>query len=308
MAKLVLNPITTLTAEPSAIQAFNDNFDRIVDAFNNTLSRDGTAPNQMGSHLDMNGRRIVNGGVPLSGTDFVRLVDIQNLSTIDQAVIPSFISGSLLSNDGNGFIWVAPNALPGIGDVLAINNLSELTNFAQARSNLGLGSAATANTGTSGATVPFLNGNNTWSGAQTFTATLSVSGALTLSGTVDHRLTSNPSALSAESIGYRAAPVTTRDVDYTLVLGDSGRTILHASGTPHTWTIPPEASVNYPNGTVIILANIGAGAVTIARGAGVSLRRTGSGTNSNATLSQHGIGSITKLGSDIWYINGLGIT
>jgi len=36
------------------------------------------------------------------------------------------------------------------------------------RSDLGLGTAATANTGTSGGTVPLLNGNNTWSGTNAF--------------------------------------------------------------------------------------------------------------------------------------------
>ncbi len=42
-----------------------------------------------------------------------------------------------------------------------------------ARSTLGLGTAATANTGTSGTTVPLLDGTNTWSGAQTFQAATS---------------------------------------------------------------------------------------------------------------------------------------
>lgn len=39
---------------------------------------------------------------------------------------------------------------------------------AGARTNLGLGTAATANTGTSGGTVPLLSGNNTWSGTNAF--------------------------------------------------------------------------------------------------------------------------------------------
>ena len=55
--------------------------------------------------------------------------------------------------------------------LLPANNLSELTSLTAARSNLGLGTAATANTGTSGATVPLLNGANGWSGAQTMSLT-----------------------------------------------------------------------------------------------------------------------------------------
>lgn len=42
------------------------------------------------------------------------------------------------------------------------------SNQTDARANLGLGTAATQNTGTSGANVPLLNGANTWSSSQTF--------------------------------------------------------------------------------------------------------------------------------------------
>ena len=42
------------------------------------------------------------------------------------------------------------------------------TTQATAQAGLGLGTAATQNTGTSGHTVPFLDGSNTWSAAQTF--------------------------------------------------------------------------------------------------------------------------------------------
>jgi hypothetical protein len=48
------------------------------------------------------------------------------------------------------------------------NNLLDLANPTIARSNLGLGTAALVNTGTSGGNVPLLNFANTWSAAQTF--------------------------------------------------------------------------------------------------------------------------------------------
>jgi hypothetical protein len=50
------------------------------------------------------------------------------------------------------------------------DNLADVGSASSARSNLGLGSAAVQNTGTSGANVPLLNGANTWSGSQTWLA------------------------------------------------------------------------------------------------------------------------------------------
>lgn len=46
------------------------------------------------------------------------------------------------------------------------------------RTTLGLGTAATVNTGTSGATIPYLDGVNTWSKAQNFSQNVTVAGAV----------------------------------------------------------------------------------------------------------------------------------
>jgi hypothetical protein len=60
------------------------------------------------------------------------------------------------------------------------NNLADVPSPSSARNNLGLGGAATQNTGTSGAVLPFLNGANSWSGAQTFNAASAFNGKVTL--------------------------------------------------------------------------------------------------------------------------------
>jgi hypothetical protein len=57
MAKLTLN---TIGSRYGSIDALNDNSDLIETAFENTLSRDGTGPNNMESDLDMDSNRIIN--------------------------------------------------------------------------------------------------------------------------------------------------------------------------------------------------------------------------------------------------------
>jgi hypothetical protein len=57
--KMKLN-LSTIGAGYGATAALNANFDAIEQAIENTLSLDGTTPNEMGADLDMNGQNILN--------------------------------------------------------------------------------------------------------------------------------------------------------------------------------------------------------------------------------------------------------
>jgi hypothetical protein len=75
MSKITLNNVGDLTQVVTAKGTINANSATIQTAFDNTLSRDGTSPNQMLSVLDMNSNRIINLPAPVFPSDPVRLED-----------------------------------------------------------------------------------------------------------------------------------------------------------------------------------------------------------------------------------------
>lgn len=79
--KITLHTFASLQNDTSATADLNSNSAAITTAINNTLSRDGTSPNQMSSTLDMNSNRIVNLPTPTSNFDAVRLLDVTSLGT-----------------------------------------------------------------------------------------------------------------------------------------------------------------------------------------------------------------------------------
>lgn len=302
--KLELEDLGSLENQTSAIRVLNENFGRIEDAFENTFSRDGLTPNYLDAPVDVNSQRLMNLAPPSSGSDAARLVDVSNALALDGLVsVPSFSGNSdrLLGTDGSILVWKLPTDYPGLGDLKASNNLSEI-NPTAARTNLGLGSSATYNVGTSGSVVPVLNASNTWAEAQILT------GGMTLSGSTDYRNSSISTTLSADSIGYRGVPTLTQDSSYTFVMNDAGQSKLHTSGTAHTYTLPSNASVAFPLGTIIVVANIGSGVVTIARGSGVELRQATVGTDKNMAVAQWGLCTLYKYGTNSWLASGPGVS
>lgn len=198
MTKLNLNNISTIS---NATVALNQNFQLIEEAIENTLSRDGTNPNQMDVDLDLNNNGLLN-VTTLNGVTIADIKSSQDAaddaeasaiaastsatdaatSASDAATFASDAASSLgeftdlylgdkasdpsTDNDGdvlqagalyfntstnklrvyNGSSW--EDAVPGTDSYLLIsNNLNDLDNVTTARSNLGLGTAATNDTG-----------------------------------------------------------------------------------------------------------------------------------------------------------------
>lgn len=87
---------------------------------------------------------------------------------------------------------------------------------------------------------------------------------------------------------------------YTFVLADANQWVTANNASATTYTVPPNSSVAYVTNTVIQLYNLGAGKLTLAPGAGVTISSTGS----NLSLVQHAGGYLLKTGTNTWELSG----
>lgn len=78
--KVTLNGVGNLQDTTTAQTTINTNSQTIESAFDNTLSLDGTAPNEMQSVLDMNSYNIVNLPVPATANSPLRLQDLSDFT------------------------------------------------------------------------------------------------------------------------------------------------------------------------------------------------------------------------------------
>ena len=87
---------------------------------------------------------------------------------------------------------------------------------------------------------------------------------------------------------------------YTLVLADAGALVTLSNAASITLTVPPNASVAYPVGTRIALAQLGAGQVTVAPGSGVTIN----GTPGLKIAAQYGSAELIKYATNTWLLIG----
>jgi hypothetical protein len=89
--------------------------------------------------------------------------------------------------------------------------------------------------------------------------------------------------------------------DYTLALTDQATSRGLNAATGKTVTVPPNVTIAFPVGTQIEIRQVGAGQVTIAPGAAVTLR---SRDGALKTAGQYAAVSLLKVATDTWSVQG----
>jgi hypothetical protein len=171
--------------------------------------------------------RIIIGGMILAGS--ITAVHADTAMTVSQL--------QNLFRDGQANGAISPLDMRNVIVSMLNNqaNLGDLTNISAAQTNLGLGTAATINTGTSGSLVPLLSGANTWGALQIFS-----SGAtITSTGTNSASLNMNPASGQAASI------VVTGGAGY-LFVNTPTATRFSVNGVENLQLDPSDVTINQP--------------------------------------------------------------
>lgn len=137
-----------------------------------------------------------------------------------------------------------------------------------------------------------LTGNQTVAGVKTF-STLPVlpSGNPT---------TSTQAAHKGYADSLQLVTVNAQTAAYTLVLADAGKAIEVTSASALNVTVPTNATVAFPVGTIIEVAQFGTAAVTLAPAAGVTLQSAGT----LVTRAQYSALTLRKRATDTWHVTG----
>lgn len=186
-----IDPIPSFNGGYATNTKLNQSFSTVKDAFDNTISRDGSGPNEMNADLDMNGYSLLNidslevNDIKVNGENLGLQEALEEMNELYDDIASELVgvprpkgnwqpATAYVKNDlvfetvsGNSYYalvdhtssaafvtdsanWQmfarAGTSGSGSGDMIGANNLSELTNAAVARSNLGLGSLATKST------------------------------------------------------------------------------------------------------------------------------------------------------------------
>lgn len=212
--------------------------------------------------------------------------------------------------DGDGLVnYTAVDLEDVLISAYMANLLETVTTASELRTELGLTSAATATTGAFGLT---LLATALAADARTALA-LGTLATVSPTGTANNTTFLNGAGaytneLEGKRVGWMDVNWTTQNAAYGFALTDRGQGIRKTNNTAYTYTIPAEASVNFPVGSVISIANLGgSGNITVAITSD-TLQLAGGTTTGSRTFAPGAFGGIVKVDSAKWFAFGAGVT
>jgi hypothetical protein len=145
-----------------------------------------------------------------------------------------------------------------------------------------------------------LSGGGT-SGSVTLAINTAVTADLTTAQTLTNKTLTTPTLTSPLiNVGINAQTGTS----YTTVLADNGKLVTQTNASAITTTIPPNSSVAYPVGAQLNVAQFGAGQVSFAQGAGVTIVSTGATASAPQLRAQYSTATAIQTATDTWLVIG----
>jgi len=291
--------------------------DSIATALNNRLMIDGN--NSPGANIDWGGFKITNLADPTGA---------QHAAT--QNYVQNYVSTTYLAKAGgtmSGAIAMGTSKITGLGDAAAdadalnrqtgdgrymlqttFPNITGNVTATQAEINKLDGATVTT------AELNYLDGatgvsgtGNTVRNTSPSISGISLSGTSDIDGTITGGATLNTNNASVAEPGYRGTPFNSQSDNYTFVLSDAGK-MIPQTGASKTLTIPANASVAFPIGTIIqIYATAPSCTLAITSDTLVWVQGGAYSTGSR-TIAQHSVVTIQKYNATQWILYGQGIS
>jgi hypothetical protein len=242
------------------------------------------------------------------------------------------VTGSLIGNAStatNGVVTTGSYVNPTWIASLAGSKVTSIPNTSLANSSITINGSSVS----LGGSISISGSSNTWTAQQTFrdslfsitdetdtskvlnfqlsgisTASTRVLFAPDTSGTIailESPAFSGAPTVNGIEIGYRHIPQTAISNSYTLGLSDASRHIYHTGGVAGL-TVPVNSSVALPIGATITVINNGSGALSITSSATIFF--AGTVSSGNRTLATKGLATLIKVGTDTWFISGIGLS
>lgn len=149
------------------------------------------------------------------------------------------------------------------------------------------GNAATVTNGV------YTTGNQTIAGNKTFSGTTALASGSTIDSIV---------------VGYRDVPITITNSAKSFALADAGKGFGKDNGTAYTYTIPANASVAFPIGTVITVFNNNATSNITVAITSDTLRLAGGTSVGSRTVAPYALCTLYKVAATEWWASGVGVT